>query len=442
MKKNVLIFGLFFLLCANDGISQPFWTWEELNPMPVRIANNAVSEVHVDGETYICTFGGIDSTKTLEGISGISMRMPVSTGEWEFIPELPDTLGKIASGASTVGDIIYIIGGYHVLPGPPWEISSDRVHRYDAATNSYLSDGAPVPVPIDDQVQAVWRDSLIYVVSGWSQTQNVDDVQIYDPALNEWSVGTSVPNNSLYKAFGASGTIIGDTIYYFGGAAGSSFAASGRLRKGVIDHEDPTQITWSELGNVESFKGYRMAAVAVDGIAWWIGGSDVTYNFDGIAYNGSGGVPSLTRIMGLSQSEPNQYWIINESQPYGVMDLRGVAKISENMVVICGGMTAGQQVTNKAYKLTYTAPNGIDDYSLTPMELISNLIQAGENLRLLSPFDKNVGYKLFNLEGRLLVADNLRQGQIVVPIGPHVLESSGSYFLVIENEFIARFTIH
>jgi hypothetical protein len=441
MKKNLLTVGVFFILGIIQGHSQPIWTWVELNPMPMRIANNAVSHVTVGEEAYVCTFGGIDSTKTLEGISGMSMRMSVSTGEWEIIPDLPDTLGKIASGANTVGDIIYIIGGYHVLSGPPYEISSDRVHRYDAATNSYLPDGAPVPVPIDDQVQAVWRDSLIYVVTGWSQTQNVANVQIYNPALDQWSAGTPVPNNSLYKAFGASGTIIGDTIYYYGGAAGSSFAASGRLRKGVIDPNDPTQITWSELGNVDNFKGYRMAAVEVDNQAWWIGGSGITYNYDGIAYNGSGGVPPLTRIMGLSQSEPIPSWYINESQPYGVMDLRGAAKISENVVIICGGMIDAQEVTNKTYMLTYSAPSGIDNFNRNTIQLLSNLIQEGENLRLQTPFSEDMTFQVFDLKGNLLAQDILNAGDTDLKFSSMGNQSSGSYLLILGEGLVARFSI-
>ena len=430
------------LFCVLESFSQPLWTWEELNPMPIRISNNAVSEVVVGGEAYVCTFGGIDSTKTLQGISGISMRMTMSTGEWESIPDLPDTLGKIASSASAVDEIIYIIGGYHVFKGPPYEISSDRVHRYDPASNTYLPDGAPVPVPIDDQVQAVWRDSLIYVVTGWSQNQNVANVQIYDPAFDQWSAGTSVPNNSNYKAFGASGLILGDTIFYHGGAAGSSFGASSIMRKGVIDPEDPTQIAWSEVGNFTDLKGYRMAVVEMEEQAWWIGGSAVTYNYDGIAYNGSGGVPPLTRIFGLSQSEPTPQLYINESQPYGVMDLRGVAKISENEVVICGGMTAGQEVTNRAYKLTYTEPSGLEDLSRPQIKLVSNLLQKGDMLSLKEAFDQDLNYHIYDLKGGLLAVIELKAGALLIDLVQHGINTAGQFLLISENGSTAQFTIY
>jgi len=52
-------------------------------------------------------------------------------------------MGKIAASASRIGNIIYIIGGYHVFANNTEE-SSDRVHRYDIANNTYLTDGLSI----------------------------------------------------------------------------------------------------------------------------------------------------------------------------------------------------------------------------------------------------------------------------------------------------------
>ena len=165
----------------------------------------------------------------------------------------------------------------------------------------------PIPTPIDDQVQATWRDSLIYVVTGWSNNGNVGKVQIYNPNTNTWEEGTPVPTSPNYETdyyvFGGSGTIIGDTLYYIGGASGyflgPVFPATTHLRKGYINPEDPTEITWSgEETNIA--RGYRMAAGHWnDQQAVWIGGSQITYNYNGIDYNGSGGVPPTTRVVRL-----------------------------------------------------------------------------------------------------------------------------------------------
>lgn len=342
-----------FLICTlfyYGSYAQTAWTWELLDSMPARVANNAVAYGQDETNEYVFSFGGIDSTKVHTGVNKRAFRYTIGTDSWEEIAPLPFTLSNIASGASTVNNIIYIIGGYHVNPGGS-EVSSDEVIRYDPTTNTYLSNGATIPVPIDDQVQCVWRDSLIYVVTGWSNTGNVPDVQIYDPALDSWSVGTPTPNTNDYKAFGASGEIIGDTIYYYGGASmGINFPARKLLRKGVINSADPTEIEWTLLEDGPNTL-YRSAALKYDNSLFWAGGSAISYNYNGVAYNGSGGVPPLTQIMRFEHTFED--WFAGEGAPFGVMDLRGIAQISATEWIICGGMVEDQYVSRKTYKLTY-----------------------------------------------------------------------------------------
>jgi len=212
---------IFTFLIACFGVinlqAQTAWTWTVLDTMPIPISNNAVALGNVSGEDHVFSFGGIDTTKIYSGITQRSFKYHTQTGTWSEIPPLPSTLPNIASAASTVNNKIYIIGGYHVYSNGN-EVSSNEVIIYNPNTNNYEPNGASIPTPIDDHVQAVWRDSLIFVLTGWSNTTNVPKVQIYDPALNVWQTGTQTPNSLDYKAFGASGTIIGDTIYYFGGA--------------------------------------------------------------------------------------------------------------------------------------------------------------------------------------------------------------------------------
>lgn len=326
------------------------WSVDTLAAMPEPVTNNAVCEGFVGDTGVVYSFTGLDSTKLYSGIHLKSWRYNTVTDLWEALPDVPDTLGKIAASASRVGDIIYLIGGYHVYADGS-EKSSDLVHRFDIQTNSWLSNGANIPVPIDDQVQGVWKDSLIYVVTGWSDDGNVPYVQIYDPTLDQWQVGTLVPDNALYKAFGASGYIFEDTIYYFGGAAfGQNFPIQGHLRKGIIDAEDPTQITWSSQILQNGLVGYRMGATRVHDFVHWLGGSEVTYNYNGIAYNGSGGVSPAK--LNLYFSPPKNVWSSNLSDALP-MDLRGVAEISPEVKIIAGGMGAGQTVSNQTLQLTY-----------------------------------------------------------------------------------------
>ena len=346
--RTLLVLPLLFTAIYCN--SQTAWTWEELDSLPERVSNNAVTFGKDETNDYVFSFGGIDSTKIHSGINKRAYRYTISTNNWEEIAPLPFALSNIASAASTVKNTIYIFGGYHVNPGGG-EISSNEVIRYSPITNSYLTNGTAIPIPIDDHIQCVWQDSLIFLITGWSNTGNVPNVQIYDAELDSWQVGTATPNTNDYKAFGASGEIIGDTIYYYGGAStGVNFPARKILRKGVINAENPTEITWTILEEGPNTL-YRSAALHYENNMFWLGGSATSYNYNGIAYNGTGGVNPLTQIMRYDQT--NAYWYAGEGAPYGVMDLRGIAQINATQWIVCGGMETDQFVSRKSFLLTY-----------------------------------------------------------------------------------------
>jgi len=364
--------------------AQSDWLWTPLAPMPMSISNNAVAAAEVEGAEFVYSFGGIDTTKTSAGIVQTVMKYDVANDSWTTLPDLPDTLGKIAAGASEVNGIIYVLGGYYVFETAPFELSSNKIHRFDPSTDTFLSDGAPIPIPIDDQVQAVWRDSLIFSVTGWSDIENVPAVQIYDPSNDSWQVGTSTPATPQYEAFGASGSIVGDTIYYYGGASGGGFSAYPALRIGVIDPLDPTQVDWTFDGFSGLPAAYRAGSASIGDKVFWFGGSAVTYNFDGIAYNGSGGVSPLNRI--LEYDVVADEYTEGLDQEYAVMDLRGIGELSNNRFIIAGGMEEEQQVSNKAYLLEYSPlvdnlgePEYENRYTLYP-----SVLESGEGVQLQS----------------------------------------------------------
>lgn len=366
--KAILI--AYSIILSFISFSQTAWTWTVLDTMPAKISNNAVTEAIIGGETYVFSFGGIDTTKLYSGINQRAFKYRVSNDTWSEFAPLPSTLTNIAAGASTVKNKIYILGGYHVYSNNN-EISSNEVIIYNPTTDLYEANGAPIPTAIDDHVQCVWRDSLIYVITGWSNTGNVPKVQIYDPELDSWQVGTETPNTHDFKAFGPSGTIIGDTIYYFGGAKSSGgFGAVKFLRKGIIDQNDPTQITWT-LEEDGPNNGYRSACVSYGNNVFWIGGSGVSYNYNGIAYNGSGGVLPLTQIMRYEAYYHD--WYSGDGAPFSVMDLRGVAQISPTEWIICGGMDENQKVTNRTFLLSYDPiTGGLNQNTSDPTTFVSD----------------------------------------------------------------------
>lgn len=400
---NVIFGTSVFQAFAQD--EEGYWEWEELATMPQAISNNSVTMATIDGVPHVFSFSGIDTSKIYSGISNKSFRYNVETNEWDTIPDLPMDLTVIAAGASTVKNKIYIAGGYHVLASGN-EISVDNLHIYDPETNTYEA-GAPIPRAIDDQVQAVWKDSLIYLVTGWSDNGNYPDVQIYDPANDVWLEGTPVENNNIYKAFGASGAIIGDTIYYTGGS--SPFVLRPFLRKGIINPDNPTEIEWSFVEDSLAL-GYRAGATTfkaneeTEEKAMWLGGGLVSYNYDGIAYNGTGGVPATDRLVFYSPATDSMTSENGVIPP--TMDLRGLGKISDTEFIVAGGMKEEQTVTDRTFALRWIEPMDtmVNDTMMqdtmmndtTMMGLFSITSLEGDN----SPF--SIGYNQENAEVRIL----------------------------------------
>lgn len=388
--------------------------------MPEAVANNAVSGATVNGEAYAYSFAGIDTNRSPNGIHLKAWRYRLGTDSWEAIAPLPDTLGKIAAAASTVKNKIYIIGGYHVFANGS-EQSSDRVHIYDPASNQYLPDGKAVPIPIDDQAQAVWRDSLIYVISGWSNTTNVADVQIYDPALDQWSVGTPVPDNSDFKVFGGSGVIIGDTIFYVGGARiGPSFPLENVFRIGVINPQQPTQISWSSFDHPLALT-YRTAAFAHQGNVIWAGGSGVSYNFNGFAYNGSGPVVPYDWMVNYFVPSQSLFKLSDSIPP--IMDIRGVAQLNEDQFLIAGGMTNGPRVSDQTLLLTSNNPTTSIKNDLSfPFQIR----QEQKHLYLDVPLQADYEIQILTLQGQIVRREKAQSGEQHIALAG---VASGHYLL-------------
>lgn len=411
------------------------WTITPRAPMPEPVTNNAVVECFVGNTPYVYSFGGIDSTKLYSGIHLRSYRYNTLTDVWDTLPPLPDTLGKIAISANRVRDKLYIIGGYHVFANGD-ERSANTVHIFDPATNSYLPNGRPIPIPIDDQVQAVWRDSLIYVVTGWSNTRNRPNVQIYNPSDDSWRAGTPVPNNSLYTSFGATGVIVGDTIYYFGGASMAGFFnIQIFFRKGIIDPNDPTQITWSYF-SWNGVRSYRSAAVAALDKVFWLGGSAKTYNYNGIAYDGSGGVSPNGQIIHYGPRDQSFRQELGYALP---MDLRGIASINDTTHYLVGGMLASQQVSTETLQLSlsrdsvrYTTLQRLPEQPIVPpltLALSPNPAQGSVRLRIEASYNDAI-YRIITLSGVILREGTFSAPDIILDLTTLV---PGLYWVQIED---------
>jgi len=339
MKHNYYAFFIFYALLltgCKTAVKESI-----LTDLPEAVSNNAVSEANLKGNQYLYTFGGIDSSKSYSGIHQRSYRLNTTTGDWQQLDNLPDSLGKIAMSANRIGDVIYIMGGYHVFEDGS-EKSSDKVHRFSVKENKFLSDGLAIPTAIDDHVQFTYKDRYIFLITGWSDSTNVSLTQIYDSKENKWLEGTSPPEDEDYQSFGASGAVIGNTIYYYGGANSNrekKFSGQSVLRKGIIEDEDFT-ISWSKQNENVLPVMYRSAAVTRNKHILFLGGSNETYNYDGIAYADDSPVPPSKVKMSLDTAT-GDISIFAAELP---MDLRNVVQLG-NDVIFVGGMENNQVVS-------------------------------------------------------------------------------------------------
>ena len=322
-------------------IQTPDVTWTEAPPLPLPITNNAVAALTTSRGPAVFSFLGLDSTKLSSGISNRAFRWNVGNSNWTEIKSVAGP-GRLAATAQAVGGKIYLFGGYTVAPDGA-EKSVPNVDVYDPETDNWTR-AADIPVPTDDAVSGVWRDSLIYLVSGWHDRDNINNVQIYDPSLDRWSQATPIPGPPV---FGHAGSIAGNTFVYIDGVKTRTerprFVMAGSSWRGEIDPQDPTKIAWSSLADHPGPPLYRAAAGTVSQMVLFAGGTDNPYNYNGVGYDGSPSEPSSAVFAFDVQ---RNRWLTLDPLATGTMDHRGIAVTGGTMTIV-GGMVAGQRVTRQ-----------------------------------------------------------------------------------------------
>lgn len=314
--------------------------WQDHAPLPTPVSNNAVTTHVIDDTCFVYTFLGIDETKIWSGLTQYAARLNTVTDQWEELPPVPGAVGRIAAAAATVKDEIFVIGGYSVSQAGG-ETTWASVDIFDPLTKTW-SAGTDVPIRVDDMVHGVWRDSLIYLVSGWSQNRNVRNVQIYNPADDTWQQSALFPGPAT---FGAAGGVVGDQIVVVDGV-NNAFNLINSVWLGDIDPNDPTVITWQFLGTHPGNAGYRMGYGVLAGVSdqvFFSGGTDNAYNFNGIGYNGQ---PSNPTTKTWAVYTPTGQFIDYCDKPIPTMDHRGFVECDERLFVV-GGMEQDQLVTTR-----------------------------------------------------------------------------------------------
>lgn len=258
--------------------------------LPTAVANNAVAAATVNGRPWLFSFLGLESGRDFRAITTRAFALDVGGGRWERLPAVPGRVGRLAATAQSLGERVYVFGGYEVAADGT-ETTSPATDIYVASERRYAR-GADQPVPLDDTVSGVWRDRLIFLVSGWSTDRTVWTVQAYDPTADRWIAATPIPGTPV---FGHAGGLVNDTMVYCGGAkmlgaVTPKYGISGECFRGDVDPDHPASITWRAIAAHPGPPRYRAAAGPVRTAAqagiMFVGGTANPYNYNGIGYDG------------------------------------------------------------------------------------------------------------------------------------------------------------
>jgi hypothetical protein len=337
---------------GNDGDGGPDNNdgWTRSVPLPRPLANNGAASVALEGGCMLFSTLGIGAGLDRDAITTDVFRWREGDDSWLALPAAPDPPRLATSAVGLAGDL-YVLGGYSVDASFA-EVSHDRLDRFDLEAGEWQA-LAPLPTPIDDAVAVAWRDRYIVVVSGWSNTANVADVQIYDAQQDRWSAATPFPGTA---AFGHAGAIDGDALIVIDGAASSAgFPLVTQTWRGDLDPDNPTEIAWTDLGPHFGLGRYRGAGgIGAPGELWFHGGTSDPYNFDGLRYaDGTPSAPIATTL--VIETASGAMRTLEAPKPSATMDHRALVGC-EGAVYSIGGMVDGPAATAEVWRYQIGGP--------------------------------------------------------------------------------------
>ncbi len=227
-----------------------------------------------------------------------------------------------------------------------------------------------------------------------------------------------MPLTNQYRSFGAAGVILGDTIYFYGGASsGAGFPIQNYLRKGGIDPQNPTDITWyiDTLPQVDVM--YRGAAFAFGTSIYFIGGSRETYNYNGLTYSNNSPAPPTNSIYSYESFSGNFYKVNNSnSLP---MDLRQVACFSD-VGYIWGGLDQQLNPFKQITQITLL-PNSLEGESMNH-QVLAYPSPFSNRIHLVDDFD---WFGVFSAQGELMLQGSSKRTVLTetLPKGLYILKA-------------------
>ncbi len=207
---------------ASDALAQGMWT--SIAPLPIGVSSGS-NGVAFHGKFYV-----IDGTNGV--IQAPQVYDPV-TDSWSA--KTADPVVRSESAAGVIDNRIYVAEGWLNSDS---NNSTTALEIYDPSTDSWTA-GTPSLIARGLSTTAVIGGKL-YVVGGTAAGYvNFANLEIYDPLTNSWSMGAPLPR----QLTSAGGTALNGKFYVLGGYAGPS-AFHNKITASVEIY-DPVLNTWS-----------------------------------------------------------------------------------------------------------------------------------------------------------------------------------------------------
>ncbi len=251
--------------------------------------------------------------------------------EWSNTTYLPVKLDHLA--AATYNNKLYVVGGFDAESKP-----SNRLFVYDPVMGKW-EERKEMPTA-RGALTAEFVNGIMYVVGGDEDPSHITGAyhpygqvttnEAYDPTSDSWAEKAPMPTARHHHV----SAVVDEKLYIIGGRYGLSYADHNFNNSNTNEMYDPAQNKWSNLKSIPTSRS-GAAAATVNGSIYVLGGETKNY-------------PSGTDY---TYSENEKYeplvnsWTRAESMPSGKHGL-AAESISNKIYVIGGGKYPGFTVDN------------------------------------------------------------------------------------------------
>jgi N-acetylneuraminic acid mutarotase len=224
--------------------------WSTKAPLPAA-RQNGNGATTISGKIYVA--GGQDAAQVLTR----SLYMyNTSTNLWAIKANMPAFGG--CGGSARIDGYLYVFSGC-TRSSTGAQIASALLHRYDPATNTWLT-LRPGPAAHFQPVVAATGGKL-YVVGGNNNAGvTTNRLDVYDPASNSWTTRANMPTARV----GAGGSVAQGKLFVMGGRIGTTYLTQ-------VEAYDPVSNSWSSRALLPTARA-ALGVGVVDNQIYAIGG--------------------------------------------------------------------------------------------------------------------------------------------------------------------------